>query len=98
MNITILCTNEKHPVNSWLYKWMADYNDIHHIKLVRKGIDLGTGDILFLISCHEKINKKLEMDSNSPLFFMRAHFQLVEVCHLIYGKLLRGKMNSHSHC
>ena len=59
MNITILCTNEKHPVNSWLYKWMADYNDIHHIKLVRKGIDLGTGDILFLISCHEKINKKI---------------------------------------
>ncbi len=59
MKITILCTNENHPVNSWLHKWMLENSERHQINLVRKSIQLDTGDILFLISCHEKITKEI---------------------------------------
>jgi len=53
MKITLLCTDEKHPVNNYLHQWMELSQDFHEISLVRRKQDLLGGDILFLISCSE---------------------------------------------
>lgn len=53
MKITLLCSDEQHPVNSYLVRWVELNRDIHEIALVRKKSELPGGDILFLISCSE---------------------------------------------
>lgn len=58
MKISVLCTDENHPVNDYLYKWIGIKNKDHQIELVRKKSNLSGGDILFLISCSEIIEKK----------------------------------------
>ena len=58
MRISILCSNQKHPVNSYLEDWMRSIKSGHEIELVRKKVDLSGGDILFLISCSEIITKE----------------------------------------
>lgn len=55
MKITLLCSDEKHPVNAYLDQWVERNCDSHEISLVRKKKDLPGGDILFLISCSEII-------------------------------------------
>lgn len=55
MNITLLCSDEKHPVNKYLETWMRDNEGEHQVSLVRQKKDLTQGDILFLISCSEII-------------------------------------------
>lgn len=55
MKITLLCSDEKHPVNAYLDQWVERNRDSHEISLVRKKKDLPGGDILFLISCSEII-------------------------------------------
>ena len=56
MRISLLCTDENHPVNSYLSKWIENNNKLHHIELVRRKDDLSGGEILFLISCSEILN------------------------------------------
>ena len=58
MKITLLCSDDQHPVNTWLDKWIEINNDKHDITLARKKEDLPGGDILFLISCGEIIQLK----------------------------------------
>lgn len=58
MKITLLCSNESHPVNAWLSRWIALNAEAHDISLIRKKQDLPGGDILFLISCGEIIGPK----------------------------------------
>jgi len=58
MKITLLCTDEKHPVNTYLYQWMQRNEDSHEISLIRRKQDLSGGDILFLISCSEIIREE----------------------------------------
>lgn len=53
MQISLLCSDEKHPVNQHLRRWIASQRGCHQIELVRKKNDLSGGDILFLISCSE---------------------------------------------
>ncbi|RTL30672.1 MAG: UDP-glucuronic acid dehydrogenase [Burkholderiales bacterium] len=55
MKITLLCSNELHPVNTWLYKWVDQRKSQHEIALIRRKKDLPGGDVLFLISCGEII-------------------------------------------
>jgi methionyl-tRNA formyltransferase len=57
MKISILCSSQKHPVNIWLDNWIEQYGNIHEISLFRKKEELIGGDILFLISCNEIINR-----------------------------------------
>lgn len=57
MKVTILCDSENHPINSWLEKWVAMNADSNAISLIRNKKDLDGGDILFLISCNEIINR-----------------------------------------
>ena len=58
MKITILNSTADHPVNTWLIKWIEKYQNYHQISLVRSKHELIGGDILFLISCSELIDKQ----------------------------------------
>ncbi|WP_420599261.1 formyltransferase family protein [Neptuniibacter sp.] len=58
MQISILCSDEDHPINSYLQRWIVKWNKTHEISLVRKKKDLSGGDILFLISCAEFITSE----------------------------------------
>lgn len=53
MDISILCSDEKHPVNTYLLNWMRRHQVDHEITLLRDRKDLKGGDMLFLISCNE---------------------------------------------
>lgn len=53
MRISLLCSDEQHPVNEYLKRWMAAQHGVHQVELVRKKGELSGGDILFLISCAE---------------------------------------------
>lgn len=53
MHISFLCSDELHPVNEHLRKWIKKNSDMHQIELVRNKNELSGGDILFLISCAE---------------------------------------------
>lgn len=58
MNITLLCTDSSHPVIPSLRSWQATLADRHRIILVHDRADLPGGDILFLVSCGQKIEEK----------------------------------------
>lgn len=58
MNITILCSSITHPVNNMLSQWLENNSIEHHVRLVRSKAELQGGDILFLVSCSELINKQ----------------------------------------
>lgn len=55
MRISLLCSDEQHPVNEHLKRWMSAQQGVHQVELVRKRKALSGGDILFLISCSEII-------------------------------------------
>lgn len=57
MKITILNSSEKHPINSWLRKWVKQNQYRHEVQLLRSKGELIGGDILFLISCSEIIDQ-----------------------------------------
>lgn len=56
MKISLLCSDEQHPVNEYLLSWIAKRENAHEIEIVRKKRDLSGGDILFLISCSEIVS------------------------------------------
>lgn len=53
MRISLLCSDEQHPVNEYLKRWMSAQRGAHQVELVRKKNELSGGDVLFLISCSE---------------------------------------------
>lgn len=53
MRISLLCSDEQHPVNRHLEQWIAAQKGKYRIELIRKKSELSGGDILFLISCAE---------------------------------------------
>lgn len=57
MRISILCSNNDHPVYPRLHAWIEKWQSLHEIELVERCVALSEegGDILFLISCHEII-------------------------------------------
>lgn len=57
MRISLLCSDQSHPINLYLKKWIDDNNAKHEIELVRTKEDLSGGDLLFLISCAEVIGE-----------------------------------------
>lgn len=56
MRISLLCSDDQHPVNESLKRWMFAQNGIHHVELVHDKSKLSGGDILFLVSCAEIIS------------------------------------------
>lgn len=59
MKIDILCTDERHPVNRYLERWVQAWAGDHDLALVRRRVALLGGDILFLVSCSELIPESL---------------------------------------
>lgn len=59
MNITLLCTDPAHPVNAWLERWMARQRRDHTVTLARHTRELQGGDLLFLVSCHQRVGQPL---------------------------------------
>lgn len=55
MKITLLCSDEAHPVNAYLMEWIHKNRGRHQISLVRRKSTMPPGDILFLVSCSEII-------------------------------------------
>ena len=56
MQISLLCTNKKHPIIPYLMSWKVGVEqDGHKVAVCSTKSHLGDGDILFLISCSEKI-------------------------------------------
>lgn len=58
MKISLLCSSEKHPIMPYLKDWKLQMEDAGHQVVMHSQISqLGTGDILFLISCSELIGE-----------------------------------------
>ncbi|WP_082824171.1 UDP-glucuronic acid dehydrogenase [Crenobacter luteus] len=57
MKITIVCSSERHPVNKYLAEWIERHSQFHQIDLIRDKNDARGGDILFLISCGQKVER-----------------------------------------
>ncbi len=57
MKISVLCSDDEHPVNPALAVWMNRNRVDNEILLARTKSELKFGDILFLISCNEMIDK-----------------------------------------
>lgn len=56
MQISLLCSDDRHPVNCYLQNWITAHQDAHQIELVRSKSELTGGDLLFLVSCVEIIS------------------------------------------
>lgn len=67
MKISFLCSNPKHPVNSYIIKWKSENNRKHKIDLVRTKKDLCGGDLLILISCSEIVEDNIRNTYNKCL-------------------------------
>lgn len=59
MKIEILNTDKKHPINQFLNKFRQDLKNDHSILISRLERDLTGGDLLFLISCNEKVSEEV---------------------------------------
>lgn len=55
MKIDILCSSATHPIFSWLEDWATHNSKSYDINLSTSLTELYGGDILFLVSCTEKI-------------------------------------------
>ena len=67
MKITLLCSDEEHPINAWLEQWIQRHSGVHEISLVRHKEELRGGDILFLISCAQIIGAEERALYNADL-------------------------------
>ena len=60
MKVTLLCSDNSHPVYSYLEQWKAENQDAHDVELITKTNEIDReGDILFLISCSELIKQNI---------------------------------------
>ena len=53
--VSILCTDPKHGVNAWLERWAAVMAPQVEVRICRDWRELTSGDVLFLVSCHQII-------------------------------------------
>lgn len=67
VRISFLCSDSQHPVNEYIKEWIEKNKDRYTIELVEKKNKLTGGDILFLISCSEIINKEVRSNYKSSL-------------------------------
>jgi methionyl-tRNA formyltransferase len=71
VKITILSSDDQHPINIHLNRLMNEFKGLHDIELVRNSNELEAGQILFLVSCVEKI-PKLKLDLFDKTFVLHA--------------------------
>lgn len=71
MNISILCSDPRHPVVPWLQDWVKTAADAGHVAAVHHDKStLNGGDVLFLVSCSQIVTAA-----------ERSHFRHVLVLH-----------------
>jgi len=56
-DVSILCTDPRHPVNPWLARWAEHRAGDANVVILRDWRDLKGGDFLFLVSCHQIVTK-----------------------------------------
>ena len=71
MKIDILNTSDRHPINNYLEKFKSEFEISHSVSILRSSSELSGGDILFLISCNEKL-KKEKLDLYDYRFVLHA--------------------------
>ena len=60
MRVSIICSNVSHPIIPYLEAWKKEQqNSGSRVEIVSESTHLGSGDILFLVSCSEKITHEL---------------------------------------
>ena len=59
IKVSIICTDPLHPVNKYLERWISEQSIDLQIAIYRDVTELLGGDFLFLISCHQFINKEI---------------------------------------
>ena len=60
MKITLICSDKKHPILPYLKNWKTfNERNGHKVDIYMRSDQVSSGDILFLISCSEKINKEI---------------------------------------
>lgn len=57
MRIEVLCTDENHPINPHLFELQLELLDEHSVSILRSQDQLSFGDILFLVSCSEIVER-----------------------------------------
>lgn len=59
VKIDIVCTSEQHPINPWLEQWRKVRQGTDEVSIIQRTNQLTGGDILFLVSCTEVVNRKI---------------------------------------
>jgi len=67
--ITLIISDARHPINSWLEGWVSKRPEGHHAEIVRTSDQAKGGDICFLISCTEIL----------PVEFMRRYTHVLVI-------------------
>jgi len=67
MRISVLCSDNEHPVFQKLKGWIVEKNLFHEVELVNRKSELSGGDLLFLISCHEVVNSQERLNYKKTL-------------------------------
>ena len=67
MRISILCSDQQHPVYPWIRNWRESHIEQHEIEVRSSTLELAGGDILFLISCHEYVDADVRAKYNVTL-------------------------------
>lgn len=55
LDVTVICTDVKHPVIPFLREWQRAVSGKAHVRVVHSRDDAGSGDFLFLVSCQQFI-------------------------------------------
>lgn len=55
--VTILVTDDRHPIRPWLKRWADQHRGDADIRIVGSSTEATGGDILFLVSCQEIIKE-----------------------------------------
>ena len=72
MKISILCSDQNHPVVNYLRKWIKELSvKGHSVKLLFDKSELSGGDILFLVSCSQMI-RDAERDKYNTTLVLHA--------------------------
>lgn len=58
MKIEILNTDPSHPINRYLMRLQADLELHHSISIIRSSKEITGGDLLFLVSCSEVVDRR----------------------------------------
>ena len=71
MKISILCSDFDHPVFPYLSTWVDTNSDQHELELIEKVRDASGGDILFLVSCSEMV-ERVEREKYKKVLVLHA--------------------------